>query len=221
MSLAAYQDVIADLVRDRDGLISPAQRDIALQTAVLRYSEHRPLELVEDVTSAGGRRLTLPENWQSGRSRTLSLELPPGEVPPAYIEHGTWTLYQGPSTAELHLPLTLSAGEVVRVTYTRNHTLDAEADTIPSHDARAVACLAASDLCGQMARYYGQESESSISADAVDRKSKADTYRMFERDLRSAYFSHLGIADRESRPAGTTVAPMRPKERERLFGRRR
>lgn len=221
MSLAAYQDVIADLVRDRDGLISPAQRDIALQTAVLRYSEHRPLVLVEDVISAGGRRLTLPASWQSGRSRTVSLEYPPGEVPPTYIESGTWQLYQGTASSELHLPLTLSSGEVVRVTFTRGHTLDADDDTIPASDARAVATLAASDLCGQMARYYGQESESSISADAVDRKSKADTYRMFDRDLRTAYFSHLGIADRESRPAGTTVAPLRPKERERLFGRRR
>lgn len=221
MSLAAFQDAIADLVRDREGLISPAQRDLALAGAVLRYGEHRPRELVEDLVSAGGRRLALPVNWQAGRSRTLSLEYPPGEVPPSYIEAGTWQLYQGLNESELHLPLSLDAGEEVRIRYTRGHTLDANTDTIPEADARAVACLAASDLCGQLARYYGQEAESSIGADAVDRKSKADTYRQFERDLRGQYFAHLGIAERESRAAGVVVAPARPQERERLFGRRR
>ncbi len=221
MSLVSLQDAIADLVRDRDGLISSGQRDAALQSAVLRYSEHRPLDLVEDVTSTGGRRLELPTQWQNGRSRTRSLEYPAGEEPASYIEAGTYRLYQGPSSAQLELPLSLSAGEVVRVTYTRGHTVDATTDTIPDQDARAVACLAASDLCGQMARYYGQESESSIGADAVDRKSKADTYRMFERDLRSQYFNHLGIADRGSTAAGVVVSPARPAERTRLLGRRR
>lgn len=220
MSLAAYQDAIADLVRDRDGLITPGQRDAALQTAVLRYSEHRPRQLVEDVTSVGGRRLSLPSAWQNGRSQVLSLECPAGSDPPTYIEAGTFYLYQGPSTAQVQLPISLSAGEVVRVAYTRGHTLDADTDTIPDPDARAVACLAASDLCGQMARYYGQESESSISADAVDRKSKADVYRGFERDLRMYYFQHLGIADRQTSAAGVVVAPARASERNRLFGRR-
>ncbi len=221
MSLAAYQDLIADLVRDRESRISTAQLSAALQRAVLRYSDHRPLVLVEDVTSAGGRRLALPSEWQAGRSQVVSLEYPAGDVPATYIEPGTYLIYQGPSSSELELEYSLSAGEEVRVSYGRAHTLDDDTDTIPDRDAPAVAALAASDLCGQMARYYGQESESSISADAVDRKSKAETYRMFERDLRARYFTHIGISDRDTQAAGVVVAPARPAERTRIFGRRR
>lgn len=221
MTLSAHRDAIADLVRDREERITPAQLDAALAVAVRRYSEHRPRELVEDVTSAGGRRFALPSQWQPGRSTVRALEYPAGAVPVTTLEPGTYLLYTGPSGTQIEIELSLSAGEVVRVRYTRAHTVDDSTDTIPEQDARAVQCLAASDLCGQLARYYAQDSESSISADVVDRKSKADTYRMFERDLRAQYYTLLGISERESRPAGVVVAPARPAERTTLFGRRR
>lgn len=221
MSLAAFQALIADLVRDRESLISDVQLNAALQRAVLRYSDHRPLVLVEDVTSSGGRRLALPSQWQAGRSQVVSLEYPAGDVPATYIEPGTYRSYQGPSSSELELEFSISAGEDVRISYGRAHTVDASTDTIPEADAAAVGALAASDLCGQMARYYGQEGESSIMADAVDRKTKAETYRAFERDLRARYFSHIGISDRDNKAAGVVVAPPRPSERTRIFGRRR
>lgn len=221
MSRQSLLDLTADLVRDRDQVISAGQYAQALDAAVLRYSGDRPRQLVEDLTSAGGRRLALPTAWENGRSRTISLEYPVGLQPASYIESGTWTLYQGVSQAEIELPLSLSAGELVRLTYTVGHVLSSSTNTIPSSDHRAVAALAASDLCGQLARYYGQESESSISADAVDRRSKADTWRAFERDLRQQYFSQLGITERAGRASGVVVAPARPQERTRIFGRRR
>ena len=42
MSLADYQQTIADLVRDKDGVLSLPSIDQAIATAVLRYSGDAP-----------------------------------------------------------------------------------------------------------------------------------------------------------------------------------
>lgn len=222
MPLAAYQDLIVDLIRDRSDVITPTQRDQALAIAVARYSDHRPRELVVDITSAGGARLNLPVDWQAGRSRALRIEYPIGSQPITYIEPGDFRLYQAVSGSQIALErMRLSAGEQVRLTYTRGHTLDGSTDTIPDADMHAVASLAASVLCGQLARYYAQESESSINADVVDRKTKAETYRSFERDLRVQFERHLGIDTSKAVAAGVVVAPSQPHERTRLLRGRR
>lgn len=216
-----YYDIIDDLVRDRDQVVTPGQREDALRQAVLRYSEHRPLGLVADVASTGGRRLDLPDDWQHGRSQLLALEYPADSELPSLIEPGTYYVYQGPSVAQVQLPFTLQSGELVRVRYTRDHTLSDDVDTLPESDRRAVAGLAASELCGQIARHYAHEADSTIGADAVERKSKSDQYSKFSRDLRAEYFAYVGATDRRSQPAGVVVSPARPQEKTRLFGRRR
>lgn len=212
MSLADIQSKVDDLVRDRDSVISPASRDQAIQDALARYSADVPRQVVVDVLSAGGWQLGLPAGWVEDASTLVAIEYPIGQMPVSQLAMDQVSIYASPTARYLVLPddVVAAAGDALRVTYTAPHTLDDSTDTIRPAHRFAVASLGAAILCGQLASYYANESEPTISADTVDRRGKSDLYRSRQRDLAATYDNVIGkpVSDRQ-RGASVTVEVQR------------
>jgi hypothetical protein len=127
-------------------------------------------------------------------------------VPPSNIPQERILKYRSPTGLQIQL---LDAVPVeaasVRATFTIKHTLSVSADTIPTADREPAACWAAASLCDQLAAFYSGGTDSSIQADSVQQRSKAQEYSARAKALRTRYFNELGIDDKKSAPAGTFV----------------
>lgn len=206
MLLADFQQLVDDLVRDKDQVITPVARGAAIEAALARYSADAPRLVVEDVTSAGGSTLDLPAGWAPAWSWLAMVEYPIGRTPPAEINLAGTAIYTAPVGEELRLVLSLAPGDVVRLTYAAPHVLSASVNTIPAAHRRPVAALAASDLCGQLASFYATEGAPTIGADTTDHLTKTERWTRRARDLRSDYTSVVGSApSARDKPASATV----------------
>ncbi|HEY4145173.1 hypothetical protein [Pinirhizobacter sp.] len=206
MTLADYQTLVADLVRDRDAVITDAQRDAAIDAAFARYSAVLPRNVVVDLTSTGGQRIELPAGFTM-ESIVTAVEFPVGEIPPVELELADVRVYAAPTQRFLDLPAITLTGDVLRITYTAVHLVDGADDTVPPAHRQAVASLAASNLCGQLASYYSSELESTISADAVNYKDKAQRFRQRAKDLEADFTEVVGDAPSDrNKAASATVA---------------
>ena len=119
MSLADYQTLVADLVRDsgRGDVISDVQRDAAITAALAQYSADRPREVVVDVVSPGGQRIDVPAGFTLD-SRLVGVEYPIGQIPASQLPLSEISIYSAPTGRQFDLPLNLAAGEDLRITYT-------------------------------------------------------------------------------------------------------
>lgn len=204
MSLHDIQTMVADQLRDDAGHIAAPELERAIGMAVAQYSKDRPRQVVEDVTADGSSYLPLPAAWVDGDSRIASLEYPVGEWPVSYVSPEWYGVVPSPMGDEIRLAGAVASGEILRATLLVPHTLNASADTIPQRDREPLSSLAAAIVLDQMARLYGQDSDSTIQADSVDRRSKADVYRSLARAARQRYYDALGL-DPNRRVAASAV----------------
>lgn len=205
MALDDFQQLVSDLIRDDDNRIVREDRTEAINLAVSRYSKDRPLKEVEDVAASGGNYQDIPSKWQDGFSQLQSIEYPVGEVPPSFLQSGHWVMYQSVSGPQIVLSASVTAGDTLRMTYTRMHVVDASQDTIPVIDREPVACYAAAYLCEQLANLYSRDSDSTIQADSVDHASKGRDFSRRAQTLRQRYFNELGINAKRNNASGVVV----------------
>lgn len=217
MSLEQLQTTVDDLVRDRDGVVSDTQRNDAIDAAVRAYSIDRPRNVVVDITASGGQRIDLPAGFTDA-SRLRGIEYPVGDVPPSEVPLSEISIYDAPSVRQIALPMWVAAGDTLRVSYTAAHLVDDADDTLPDGDRFAVACKAASILCGQLAAYYAGESEPTLAADTVNRQTKSQAWRQRARDLAADYATRVGPAPNERRKAASATTSL---ERNDALGGRR
>jgi len=211
VSLADYQALVDDLVRDKDQVIVSARRDVAIGNALQRYSQDAPHQLVRDVTSDGSAQLPLPTDWVDGVSALHEIEYPIGAYPPTLLEPDAFGLYATPSGNVIRVAFQPPMGVALRVTFAAPHQLDSSHDTIPAMHQRALACLAAADLCGQLASYYASESAPTINADVADHQGKTDRYRKRASDLLAEYVRIVGVApSNRTMPASAIAQPGKP-----------
>ena len=230
MSLVDFQTQTNDLIRDKDQVVTAAQRDLAIGAAVLRYSDDRPRPVVVDAAGAGTQQLALPAGWQTGFSQLQTVEFPISASPRAVLDMAHVALYQTPTVLVIDLPVVVSVAESARLTYTQRHLVDGSNDTVPVSDRFAVCCLAASILCGQLANYYATDSEPTIQADSVDHRRKSDLFRSRAKEYAASYAAMLGlpstaagIGSSDLAAAGTVVNMQGTDSRgsDRLFHRSR
>lgn len=203
--LSDYETLVTDLIRDDAGRIVTAEKDRAIQLAVQRYSKDRERIKVEDVATTAANKLPLPPAWETDLSEIRSLECPIGSVPPEVIATDRYGFYRDTSALYVQLLDALNVGTLVRVTYTIAHVVSAVADTIPVKDREPVACWAAATLCDELAAFYSGGTDSTIQADSVQSRSKAQEYSTRAAALRKRYFNELGLEDKRAAPAGTVV----------------
>jgi hypothetical protein len=198
MSLTFIQARVDGLVRDAGNKVSPTDRDEAIASAVVAYSEDRPRAIPEDVTADGSRVLPLPSGWVAGESRLLGIEYPVGLVPPEAWPATDFSLYEAPGGEQILMVDAPAAGQTVRVRFGVPHVLDATTDTIPAKHAEAVAYYAAAILCEVLASQYADNKAPAISADRVDQRSQSSTWRALAKDYRVRYGEIVGISETDS-----------------------
>ena len=194
-------------LQDAAGKLAPAARDALLVQAILsRYSHDRPVEVVSDVTAPGGTHdMPLPVDpnyvFEDGFSWLVALEYPAGAaatVPATYLLEEDFLLYRTPTSLVIRmLPTIPNAGDTVRVTWTARHKNDGS--TVYDSDFEAVCDFAASLCMEALAAIYTQTGDATISADAVNYRTKAQEYLALAKAARQRYFNHMGIDD----PTGT------------------
>ena len=224
MSLVNYQQTITDLVRDKDQVLSLASIDAAIATAVLRYSDDAPRRLLVDQLAIAGSLQPLPAGWLTDASTLTGVEYPIDRSPQSVFELGQVSVRVTPTGDRLQLPVALAAGESIRIGYTALHTVDSGTDTIPTKYRHAVACLAAANLCGQLASYYATEGMPSIGADVSDHVGKTERFRARKRDLEAEYVRALGVPEKPVTAAAGAVAQLESTDSQgngRLFHGRR
>jgi len=203
--LSDYQTLVTDLVRDDAGKIVTAERDRAIQLAVQRYSRDRERRKVEDVLTTAAHTLPLPTAWEADFSAMRSLEAPVGQVPPRLLNQERWAYYAAPGGITIMLVDAMAVGSTVRCTFSITHVVSSSVDSIPVGHREPVACWAAAVLCEQLAAFYSGGTDSTIQADSVEQRPKAQEYSARARALRNRYLNELGIDERRSAPAGAVV----------------
>ncbi|GAK43605.1 conserved protein [Tepidicaulis marinus] len=203
MALADFQSLVSNLIRDYSGEIADADRDQALSLAVTRYSTDRPRTHIEAVLAGGTTALDLPQAWEENFSTLRALGIPgQGEIAGKVEQTITGTIIR---TAD-----TIRSGTNVHVSFTVQHVLDENDDTIPPADREAVASWAAALLLEQLASYYAGAKQSTIDADSVDWQSKSRDFAGRAARLRKLYQDHLGIDPKRNVPAAAVVDLNRP-----------
>lgn len=202
-TLADYQTMVDNLVRDDESRITTTQRDNAIDLGRWRYSKDRPVEKVEDVAGLGTRFLDLPPAWVSDFSVVKSIEYPIGDVPPTLID--SIEFYRSPADLKFFLDTVIPSAVNARVTFTIPHTLDGSTNTIPDKDMEPVASYAASVLCEELSSLYSGDTDSTLAADNVDHQSKAREFSSRARGLRQRYYDALGIDPKRLVAAGAVV----------------
>ena len=204
MSLTYIQALIDDLARDQGEVLSAESRARALEAARLQYSVDRPRVLVEDITWGAGSLAPVPTSWNES-VWIKSAEYPLGRDPASMIDVAP---YRAPDGWHLLAAYPVQAGEVVRVTFMADHQLTSTVDTIPVVHRLAVAQYAAHLLCHQLATHFSAQRESMLGADASVTETRAREFSSRSKELRSAYYIGVGMADPyKAAAAGAGSAP--------------
>jgi hypothetical protein len=190
------------LVKGDNLPLGEPEKIFAIDTAVKKYSGHRPREISEDEVGNGTRdyAISLLAEWAEGFSEITGVEYP---IDTPLIDD-EWSIIHKPAGFYLRIADSPAASQSMRIFYEALHTCTDDACTIPAYDEAAVQMLAAALFCEMLAAYFAQNQDSTIMADAVDHKSKSAEYQARAKAYRANYFSHLGIKDGENPAASVT-----------------
>lgn len=202
MSLAYIQALIDDLARDQGEVLSADARTRALEAARLQYSVDRPRVLVEDIAWASGNLAPVPSIWTES-VWIKSAEYPIGREPASLIDVAP---YRSPEGWHLLAATPVQAGDLVRVTFMADHQLTELVDTIPVVHRLAVAQYAAHLLCHQLATYYSAQRETMLGSDASVTETRAREFAARSKELRTAYYIGVGLADPFKASGGSSAA---------------
>lgn len=192
-------DLTKSRVKDSsDKLDDPTDFENNIAAAIQQYSKHRPRFVCADIPGQDGPDIPLPADFTGGFSTVSGIEYPIGTVPETILDREDWRFYRTPTDTFIRFDdIQPAADEAVRLLYTAQHS----EETIPAADLDAVANLAASYCCRQLAAAFAQTGDPSIQADSVNYRSKSSEFTALAKQLEGLFKSYLGIRDND-----TTVA---------------
>lgn len=229
-TLTTIRTKVTGRVRDGASKLDSTNLDVAIAGALAEYQRARPREVSVVVDGAGTFDYTVSSAltaFVEGLSQIREIVYPydATEQAPTALERDQWALVRVNGTLKLRfLSATPTASEDFHVAYTAPHTLDANGSTVWAADEEALADLAASYACEALAGHYQQTSESSLSADSVERRSIADGYRSQAARWRKAYEAKMGAEAADGPAAAVVTVPGRlstPWSERRFFHDRR
>jgi len=189
--------------------LDEADKILAIAMAVKTHSRHRPRVVVEDFDGDGEFDYAISDfaSWSEDFSviRTVEYPVDDDDQTPDILQDDEWMIYEKPSGKVLRFKeASPDATEDFRVTYTALHTCTDSACTVSDFDTEPVQALAAAYFCEMLATYYAQSGDSTIQADSVDHKSKADEYSRRARAYARIYYTHMGVDEGKTRAASVT-----------------
>ncbi|HEY0019051.1 MAG TPA: hypothetical protein VGC13_22305 [Longimicrobium sp.] len=172
---------------DLEALATAAELEVArrldvgahLRVAALKYSRHKPREVVVDIlASSGVWRYPMPAGWVHGFSVVRRVESPVDQRPPAFLGAREYRVMSGPDGDHLAFAhLTPGVGQVVRVTFTAPHELAETGTTLPETGWDTVVKLAAGTACLELAAFYSHEQDGGLQLEGVRHGSKGGEFQ--------------------------------------------
>lgn len=203
MSLSAITTLVDDKLRSvaLGSTADTAARDRAVEQALLQYSEDEPQDLVASVADVSGATIAVPDTWVAGRSRLQAVEYPLDQVPMAVLEAAEY--FNG--TAWQVLLAEAVSSITVRLHFTAPHAADGT--TVPAHHINAVACLAAAELCRQLATRLAHDRDATIGAQGAQQGSQSGDLSRRAKEWLAVYRVVLGLPDPDKSGAGSNGKP--------------
>ena len=199
---------VSEIIKDDADKLASDEKDRFIQEAVKIYSKHRPRKIVKEITGDGTYDYSFATHltsWAEEFSVIKSIEYPADYREPEILDQDDWIIHEKASGKVIRfLEATPSATETIRVVYTGLHILSDTQNTIPEVDEDAVSNLAASLCSAALASAYATATDSTITADSVDHKSKSEKYETRARAQKKIYIDHLAIKEGQVLPATAT-----------------
>lgn len=197
-------DLIRAFAVDEASRLDTDAHNQASALALARYSTDRPLAYMREVLARPDGHLPLPEDWQPGFSRVLSVGLPIG--PPhatQVLPNDDWCVaHASANEAVINLHRPIGGGDKAIVVFTAAHT----AESIPLVDLEAVAHYGAAILLEQLAVIYSGDRQSTIESDSVEHQAKGSSYAARANEQRKLYLDHMGIDPKRTVSAGALIS---------------
>jgi len=189
--------------------------DLCILSALEEYQSARPLVNVVLLTGNGGFDYAVSSlstslgSFVDGASVITEVIYPysAAEAIQSALEHEEYEIRRLASGLFLRfLNAKPAASEQFQVTFTSPHSIDATHFTPSQGDVEALADLSAAYCCYALAGFYSQTTDNGISADAVNRITKAGEYRAQGKAWRASYKSKLFSGEAGSTGAASAVA---------------
>lgn len=180
--------------------------DRAILSALEQYEKDRPLEKAVRIAGTGTFKYAVSSmtGFVDGFSAVLGVAYPHLTTDQllAWLEDDEFLLQRDDTGLYLWFSTARPAStEFFLAAFTAPHTVNAATSTVPTADDQALMDLAAAFACDQLAALYAKDIDSSISADAVDRRTKSDNYRSMAASLRKSYAAKMQTGE-SGRAAG-------------------
>ena len=205
-----YIDELKRLVPQVEDELPAGTIEERLGDAIRFYSRIRPrVNGVRDYSGDGSTyEFALPADWDDTFSRVSSIEYPQGYQDPEYLESDQWFIYDTPAGRVLRLKTTPASSETARVSYTRMHHVSSQQDTVPECDKRAFCYLTASLIARNFESKYASHTESSLSADVINYRTKQRQYAEVADHYEALFKAHFGMKRGDIAPAAGTWGPV-------------
>ena len=194
------------LVRDRELIVGETDYDLAIRQARIYYTRAFPYKKIGSQTGDGSTyEWTLPSDYYPDFSTILEVRFPADQTSERrmsiLVSKTDYDVFQtATGTYKLRLlSSTPTATETLKYVYTTIYSLTETTSTLPSDLAeQSVTFAAAALVCEQLAAYYAQSVDATISADSVNFGMKSADYKA----LADRYKLASGIKEIMDAPAG-------------------
>ena len=216
----------ASLAADLRALVPGVETDVGVNDAAERavgqalniYSRLNPRVQIAVITGDGSTRLfAMPADYQPPFSKVLSIEYPYGNFPPSFLTASDFRIYldvdeNGIESYKILFTSIPATDQVARVQYTSLHVLSgyesSELTTIPTPHWSAFLYLSAYCLANFAVGYYGSTTRSTLNADIVNYRTKADEWRAIATHFYTSFKAAMGLRADDVVPSAVVLASL-------------
>ncbi len=207
-TLDKIQTRVRARIQDDAGFGTPLEVSEHIDTGVLQVNKDAPLRKVIDIAGDGSQDYKLPSTFQRGYQDVVEVEAPAGENPPLFrARDDEWFLYEDPTKPvgeQFRLrfrSLTPKIGDIVRVTISGPHTVTDDDSTLDPNQFLGVVYFASAEVFKSLAARFGQSTDSTIAADAVDYAGKTQGFLFQAEQSMRRYKEIIGLGEGTTKPA--------------------
>lgn len=201
----AIRTRVEALLQDDAPFITSDERDEAIAQAVSQVSHDRPLLLVKDITGDTTKSYDI-ESLGFGKefSDVKTVEFPAGEDIPIFLDRvDDWFVYEDPSkpTGQQQrlrfIGSSPAVTETIRVTFSGKHAVTLTTSTLNDTTFNAVVYKTLVFIFRALAAKFGQTTDPSIAADAVDYGGRSQNFLFTAERWENQYKQMIGFDDEE------------------------
>jgi len=165
-------------LREDGNRLKPNDWQLIAEQSALHFSKDRPRKMLADITGNGTKVYTLTgtiTGWVNRFSYFKKIEYPINSDPKIYLQSDNYSIYESATDTE-QLVLkndSPSASQILRVTFTSNHTFTDVTQTIDDQDKIAFCLLMAFYGAMALVSDFLKSNRSSLPNDSVDYSQKS------------------------------------------------